>query len=71
MDLADLTMNYPKVRGQVESFMDECGTHDTKKYQLKWLMPRWFPFTIRVKLRYLPSKKGGRFEQELPLSIRP
>ncbi|MEO1444790.1 MAG: hypothetical protein AAFV46_00880 [Cyanobacteria bacterium J06635_11] len=71
MDLADLVMNYPRVKAQIKAFQDECGSNNFKKYQVKWLWPRWFPFTIRCQLRYLPSLREGTFEQVLPLSIKP
>ena len=44
MDLADLLMNYPQIKGQINTFQEECGSEDFKKYQVKWLMPRFFPF---------------------------
>lgn len=70
MDLPDLLMNYPTVMSQVEAFKDECGDDDSKHYQVKWLWPRFFPLTVRLKLRYLPSKKDGKFQKVLPLAIR-
>lgn len=70
MDVADLLMNYPRVKGQVKAFQSECGSDKLRDYQVKWKLPRWFPFTVRLDLRYLPSYDSGTYQKVLPLSDR-
>lgn len=69
MNIASLVMKYPVIASQLAEFKFECEDQDDRHYQIKWLWPNLFPFKLRLKVRYLPSKVGNSFKKELPLSI--